>query len=274
MWCCFRPKETEEYNAPSKEKKEQRIPTAGGFHNDIIYYKFLNADTYELDITKMQIWVFDKRQVCVHASDNEYKADYYVGKNLANIVLREDVLDTFKDIHTLALSSIESKRTVMINNTLAYIEGRTLYYNEDINDVYGSMLVFIPYKNILPTGNRETGGSGTYVLKGNVDNTNRMNTTAKASSLDSPLDYHNKHNHEQYQEQSSRISNTSRDIMNKPHMKRTMSDSKIDNEENTVISHNPNIHIQEKDKDRDQGRDFEKKKAELISKLQDLIENK
>jgi hypothetical protein len=271
MWCCFRPKVVENGNIKnfSKEERENHIPTAGGFHNDIVYYKFLNADTYELDIVKIQVWIFDKNQICVHASDNEYKADFYVGKNLSDVILKEDVLDTFKDIHTLALSSIESKRTVMINNTLAYIEGRTLYYNEDINDVYGSMLVFIPYKNVVPTQNRSGGGSGTYVLKGNTLSES-VNTPPKAASLDSPF-----YERQQLQSQNNNVQKTRSQLSNgessrgaheayktHPPIKRTMSDSKL--------------HHLDEDKKETKNKDmeFEKKKADLISKLQELIDNK
>jgi hypothetical protein len=237
MWSCFKPSRKEPSKRYSKDEKGKQFVPASGFHNDIVYYKFLNADTYELDVIKIQVWIFDKNQICVHASDNEFKADFYVGKHLSDVILKEDVLDTFKDIHTLALSGIESKRTVMINNLLAYIEGRTLYYNEDINDVYGSMLVFIPYKNVIPATNRASGGSSTYVLKDSKKMSDEIttNTSPKASSLD-----------------NSRLRPKKREI------KRTLSDSKL------------NSLQQEKDKESE----FDKKKDELLNQLANLISSK
>jgi hypothetical protein len=169
---------------PKKSTDGNRFVAASGFHNDIVYYKFLNTDTYELDISKIQVWIFDKEQTCVHASDNEFKADFYIGKKLDDVLLREDVMYTFKDIHTLALSGIESKRTIMINNILAYIEGRTLYYNEDVNDVYGSMLVFIPYKNIASRKSSISSHSKN-ILKDNEVNILDIERKNKTFSLDS-----------------------------------------------------------------------------------------
>ena len=127
--------------------KNKFVPTSG-FHNDIVFYKFLNTDKYELDTAHIQVWVFDKNRKCIHASDNEFDASFYIGKSMDNINLQEDVYSIFKDIHVMSLNGIESKRTVMFNDRLAYVEGRALFYNEDVNDIYATMLIFIPYQNV------------------------------------------------------------------------------------------------------------------------------
>jgi hypothetical protein len=139
MFSCFK----------KKQNKKNFMPV-GGFNNDIVYYKFLNADTYALDLHKMQVWIFDKNKICIHASDNEFKAEFYIGKKLREVHVQEDVFNTFHEIHNIALTGVESKRTVMLANRLAYIEGRTMYYNEDVNDIYGTMLICIPYANVDP----------------------------------------------------------------------------------------------------------------------------
>ena len=182
MWC-FKKAKVEKQKIPAKDyaKNNNYVPSSG-FHNDIVYYKFLNTDTYELNVPKIQVWIFDKASKCVHSSDNEFKADYYVGKSLSDIVLKEDVLDTFKDIHTLAQTGVESKRTVIINNMLAYIEGRTLYYNEDISDVYGSMLLLIPYKNVVPSNIRSNTSSSYALTETQKNETNRPTSLDITSS--------------------------------------------------------------------------------------------
>lgn len=158
MFACF----GKTPRSPKRKPKVKTIQSANNaFQSDRVLFRFLNIDTYELNVQHLQIWVFDKDQLCVHATDNEFKSDYYLGKHLNDVILQEDVMETFKDIHTLALNGIESKRTVMINSKLVYIEGRTLYYNEDINDVYASMLIFIPYKNAAPVSRGgNSGGNG------------------------------------------------------------------------------------------------------------------
>lgn len=141
LFSCFRKPKTEEQ---SQYIQSSRI------HNDIVYYKFLNTDRYDLELGKIQVWVFDKNQLCVHASDNQFKAEYYIGKRVQDVNLQEDMFNTFHDIHKLALTGVESKRTIMVNNNLVYLEARTLYYNEDVHDIYGTMLLFIPYANVNP----------------------------------------------------------------------------------------------------------------------------
>lgn len=156
------------------------IPTAG-FHNDIVFYKFLNTDRYELDTSLIQVWIFDKNRICIHATDNEFKAEYYIGKNMSQVILQEDIFNTFNDIHVLSLQGIESKRTVIYDTRLAYIEGRALYYNEDVHDIYGTMLIFIPYANVNPV--RQT----------NVENQNKVIEKRKATSLDYEKPKHTQH---------------------------------------------------------------------------------
>lgn len=142
------------------EKKHNTINTnkqipAVALQSDIVYFKFLNAETYELDVSKIQIWVFNKKLYCVHGSDNERQAQSYLQKHIDDIHLKEDIFKNFKDIHSLALNGIETKRTVMINNSLVYIEGKALYYNEDINDIYASMVLYLPYR-IVPAAPRSS----------------------------------------------------------------------------------------------------------------------
>jgi hypothetical protein len=161
-------------------ESKQFFPTAG-FHNDIVYYKFLNTDTYELDVSKIQVWMYDKSLTCIHATDNEFRADYYVGKHINEVSMKEDVQESFKDIHVLAQDGIESKRTVLINNRLAYIECRTLYYNEDVNDVYGSMMIIIPYKNVVGKSQRV---SGNYVLIDDKEKQDKPGSKKRPTSLD------------------------------------------------------------------------------------------
>jgi hypothetical protein len=152
LFSCFRRPTS---NARPQEKPQQPYLQAGGFQNDIVYYKFLNTDRYDLDLRLIQVWVFDKDQVCVHASDNQFKAEYYIGKKIQDVNLQEDLFNTFHDIHKLALTGVESKRTIMINNNLVYLEARTLFYNEDVHDIYGTMLLFIPYANVRPVRHSE-----------------------------------------------------------------------------------------------------------------------
>lgn len=179
-------------NKPYKETKSNFIP-AGGFHNDIVYYKFLNTDRYELHMTHLQVWIFDKNKTCIHATDNKFKAEHYVGKQLNEINSEQDIFDTFVDIHELALSGIESKRTVMYNNQLAYIECRTLYYNEDINDIYGTMLLYIPYTNVhavRASGDGRSSNPGFRLSDENARLSNDLKKTAQRGwnnlSLDVP----------------------------------------------------------------------------------------
>lgn len=128
-------------------KKKQSLV----LHNDTVFYKFLNAKNYELNVSKIQVWIFNKELKCVHASNNRNSADAYIQKHVDDIAFKEDVLRNFKNIIQLGLNGIESKRTIMLDNTLLYVEGRTLCYNEDLNDIYGSMLLFMPYKIIPET---------------------------------------------------------------------------------------------------------------------------
>lgn len=137
------------FNEPKTKimKKKQSLV----LHNDTVFYKFLNAKNYELNVSKIQVWIFNKELKCVHASNNRNSADAYIQKHVDDIAFKEDVLRNFKNIIQLGLNGIESKRTIMLDNTLLYVEGRTLCYNEDLNDIYGSMLLFMPYKIIPET---------------------------------------------------------------------------------------------------------------------------
>jgi hypothetical protein len=136
-----------------KGKKETVIKKKASLvlHNDTVFYKFLNARNYELNLSKIQVWIFNKELKCVHASNNKNIAETYIQKHVDEIAFKEDVLRNFKNIIQLGLKGIESKRTIMLDNTLLYIEGRTLCYNEDLTDIYGSMLLFMPYKIIPET---------------------------------------------------------------------------------------------------------------------------
>ena len=135
MFCCFF-KERAKTNKSISDKKI----------DNTLVFKFLNAQTYELDVSKLQLFVFDKHLKCIHTSYNNI---------VSNILSSEEFFRTnaqllpYKKVINLALDGIETKKTVMENNTLMYFEGKTLYYNEDKNDIYACMLLFLPYK-IVP----------------------------------------------------------------------------------------------------------------------------
>ena len=151
MFSCFSKSSKNENN---KNVSRKTLPSVA-VHSDIVYFKFLNAETYELDVSKIQVFIFDKNSICVHASNNNEPAINYINKHIDNINLNEEASCNFNDLHKYALDGVETKRSIIINNELLYIEARSLYYNQDIHDIYASMLIMLPYKIVSTKINAE-----------------------------------------------------------------------------------------------------------------------
>jgi hypothetical protein len=129
----------------------------GIVQTDTIYYNVQGISDKKLDIKRLQIWVFDKDHRIIHTTadpqfDKETynKLDNTINNNF-EITLEENNVankDTWKHIVNDAFRKIETKRTTLVNNTLMYIESKPLYYGDNFNDIYGVLLILIPYEII------------------------------------------------------------------------------------------------------------------------------
>jgi hypothetical protein len=113
----------------------------------LVKYKKIKHTIYELNMDRIEIWVFDKDLKCIHGThkdENKYGLEYYLGRHIDEL---EDVMCLkLKIIVMNSLRMKDMRSTMEINEELVYIETRTLYYNTKVKNVYGCMIIIIPYQ--------------------------------------------------------------------------------------------------------------------------------
>jgi hypothetical protein len=133
--------------------------------SSITKFKRLLKVDYELDITKIQVWVFSKDMTCIYATQDtqnlQYDIEYYLGRNIHEIFTKDDGLRT-KIIRLVeeSLQLTEIRTTLEFDSSLLYVEVKPLFYNTDIKKIYGCLAITIPYKEIIKdVGEHKNGGT-------------------------------------------------------------------------------------------------------------------
>jgi hypothetical protein len=137
--CCFRKPTVQ---VQPKLRKSQEIATVDT-NDDIIYMRLYDQEAYELDMQRVQTWVFDKNMVCTHGKDAEHRS--YVDQPMSQLPLA-DKLGFWEHVVDDGFNNIEIKHTLLYRNELVYVETKTLYYTTEVKEIYGCMLILIPYK--------------------------------------------------------------------------------------------------------------------------------
>jgi hypothetical protein len=57
-----------------------------------------------------------------------------------------DKLGFWEHVVDDGFKNIEIKHTLLYRNELVYVETKTLYYTTEVKEIYGCMLILIPYK--------------------------------------------------------------------------------------------------------------------------------
>jgi hypothetical protein len=100
---------------------------------------------YELDISRFQIWIFNKQNICIYSTNDnffkEYPIEYYIGKDIDSLDLYD--ISIWKWAINNALNFRRVKKTIMYKGEVLYLEAKPLIYNDSF--VYGAIIILIPY---------------------------------------------------------------------------------------------------------------------------------
>lgn len=115
-------------------------------NKSIVFFKMYEQEMYKLDISQMQLWIFDKNLVCLQ-SLHETTDSNYVGKSLHEFSYKDHVELWGRLLSETLLDGVEIKHTVLHHNTLIYIETKPLDMVDSQGNkyVHGCMLIVIPY---------------------------------------------------------------------------------------------------------------------------------
>jgi hypothetical protein len=103
-------------------------------------------DIYDLDTSKMSVWICDRDFNFVHATNDESNGlleSEYLGKNIKD-VLPVDFAKYLFEFHKLAQQGIETNRNLVINGHLVFFKLKPLRFIDD--GIFASALYIIPYK--------------------------------------------------------------------------------------------------------------------------------
>jgi hypothetical protein len=100
---------------------------------------------YELDLSRFQIWIFNKQNICIYSTNDnffkEYPIEYYIGKDIDSLDLYD--ISVWKWAINNALDFKRVKKTILYNGEVLYLEAKPLIYNDSF--IYGAIIILIPY---------------------------------------------------------------------------------------------------------------------------------
>jgi hypothetical protein len=107
-----------------------------------------NSHQFELQMDKTQFWTFNKECICVNRiadlSTLKYPLSHYIGNSLYNFT-DEDNFEFWRSIIVDAINGTPTKHTILVGDKLSYIETKVIYHCKETNEIYGCLVLSIPY---------------------------------------------------------------------------------------------------------------------------------
>lgn len=132
--------------------KSMRFQPSVVYEDNLLETNFIttfNNVKCELDLTRIQVWFYDKDYTCVHGSTDKYinkrSLQSYIGNNLKN-TRKSDV--EWKQLVKTNPKTVNSKKTIILNDNLIYVESSPMYEDDDMTNYYGLLLIVIPYHDV------------------------------------------------------------------------------------------------------------------------------
>jgi hypothetical protein len=116
--------------------------------NELLLTRVHKSKQYELQIDKIDYWTFDNNLICVSGITDEtklvYPLSHYIGKSIYQFTDEENIqfwIAIVKD----TLKGKPSRHTLYIREQLSYVETKTIYHCKETNEIYGCLILIIPY---------------------------------------------------------------------------------------------------------------------------------
>ncbi len=130
--------DTKELHTPYQNDTNIRIESISTFFNFAT-----NVSDYKLDVGHTQCWIFDTNSNCVYSTVDD--STNIVKKHIMELKPYIDDVDIWNKIISEALDLHETKKTILSKNRMIYLEAKPLFYNNKQEEIYGVIIVFVPY---------------------------------------------------------------------------------------------------------------------------------
>ena len=138
LFCCISQSQTN-----SKAPRISQEITTVDTRQDMVYMRIYETHKYELDMKLVKTWMFDTKLTCLFGKDETDTV--YAGKSLMDMPMFENYI-YWENILCSTLDDHATKQTIIFKNEMVYVETKPLYYSTDITEIYGVMLIIIPYR--------------------------------------------------------------------------------------------------------------------------------
>lgn len=123
--------------------------------DDIVYIKIYEQAKYKLDVSRLQIWVFDKNLVVLQANVdpmlNKHPLEHYLGRSFKDFRDEDQYSFWWKILKDCINNGNSIKHTMIFHKEMVFVETKPMF-NEgnEGNDgepktIIGCMLIIIPY---------------------------------------------------------------------------------------------------------------------------------